>query len=140
MSSLNANNIGEVLLNSFINPYLNRAGGYTVHNTGLHNRIPVDMVNEEKNITIYAEVPGVEKGNIEVDFFNNKLTISAEKIKSYDTVSDGEISYGRFERQITLPICVTRKETVTVSHHNGILKVVINKLIEEENRFSMRVN
>lgn len=102
------------------------------------NKIPVDMVNEEKTIYIYAEIPGINKENVEVDFFNNKLTITVEKIRSYDEPEVSEIKFGKFERSFTLPICVTRRDTVSVTYNNGILKIKINKLIEEENKFSIR--
>jgi HSP20 family protein len=102
-------------------------------------KIPVDIVNEEKTIYIYAELPGINKENIEVDFYNNKLTVSAEKVKAYETPGISEIYYGNLERTLTLPICVTVKEAVSVSYNNGILKIKINKLLEEENRFSLRV-
>ncbi len=102
-----------------------------------NNKIPVDMINEEKTIYIYAELPGVQKENITVDFYNNKLTISVEKNRSYDNPNVSEIMFGHFERVLTLPMCITRQETVTVTFINGTLKIKINKLIEDENRFSL---
>lgn len=101
--------------------------------------IPVDIVFDEKNIYIYAEIPGVEKDNIDVDFFNNDMTIKIEKNRTYDTPQTPEIKFGKFERTVKLPICVTKKETVTVNCNNGLLRIVINKLVEEENKFSVKV-
>jgi HSP20 family protein len=103
-------------------------------------RFPIDIINEEKTIYIYAELPGVSKSDVEVDFFNNKLTISFEKIRSYDVPQTSEIKYGKFVRTLTLPICITRKETVTVCYKDGILKIKIDKLVEEENKFSVKVD
>jgi HSP20 family molecular chaperone IbpA len=100
--------------------------------------IPVDIVNEENTIYIYAEIPAVNKENIDIDVFNNKLTIIAEKIKTYENPSVSEIRFGRFERTLNLPICITRKDTVSVTYTNGILKIKINKLVEEENKFSIK--
>jgi HSP20 family protein len=99
----------------------------------------IDVVNENDVMYIYAELPGVNKENIEIDFYNNKLTIGAEKSRPYEDPDMGEISYGRLERTITLPICVTKKDTVSVTTRNGILRIRINKLIEEENKFSVRI-
>lgn len=100
--------------------------------------IPVDIVNEENIIYIYAEIPGVNKENIDIDVFNNKLTIIAEKIKTYENPSVSEVRFGRFERTLNLPICITRKDTVSVTYTNGLLKIKINKLVEEENKFSIK--
>ena len=104
------------------------------------NKIPIDIVNEEKTIYIYVEIPGVSKENMDIDFYNNKLTISAEKNKPYENPEMAEIKFGHFERTLTLPICVTRKDAVSVSYNNGILKIKINKLIEEENKFSIKIS
>ena len=113
----------------------------TGRSTGRNSpKIPVDIVNEEKSIYIYAEMPGVNKESIDVDFYNNKLTIIAEKARPYEVPGISEIFYGNLERTLSLPICVTRKDAVTVSYDKGILKVKINKLVEEENRFSVRLD
>lgn len=114
-------------------PPLNASGLFTAS-----NKIPVDIVNEEKTIYIYAELPGVQKENVTVDVYNNKLTITAEKLRTYDAPGTSEIKFGKLERVLTLPICVTRQETMTVNLNNGVLKIKINKLVEEENRFSVR--
>jgi HSP20 family protein len=102
-------------------------------------KFPVDIVNEENVIYIYAEIPGVTKESIDVDFYNNKLTISADKNRNYENPEMSEIKFGRCERTLTLPICVTRKDAVAVSYNNGILKIKINKLVEEENKFSVKI-
>lgn len=121
--------IGQ-FIDSLISPPASRQYGKT---------ILVDIINEEKIIYVYAEIPSVSRENIDVDFFNNKLTIGVKKDRTYAQPSVSEIGYGRYERSITLPICITRQDTVSVSLTNGILEIKINKLIEEENRFSVRV-
>lgn len=101
---------------------------------------PVDIIEEDSTIYVYAEVPGVNKENIKIDFYNNALTIDVDKNPPYSRITTRtEIKYGKFSRIVTLPICVTRKETVSVTYNNGILKIKINKLLEEENKFSMSV-
>jgi len=102
-----------------------------------HTNIPIDMIVEEKIITVYAETPCVSAENIDIDFFNNKLTLTIQKNRLYDPTTS-EIKYGNFERTITLPISITKKETVSVSYEDGLLKIVINKANEEENRFSFK--
>ena len=105
-------------------------------------RIPIDVVNEEKTIYIYAELPGVEKKDIEIDVLNNVITIIAKRNKPYGTTSNllsQEISYGTIRRKITVPICITNDRTVSTKLLNGLLKIKIDKLIEEENRFSVNI-
>jgi HSP20 family protein len=101
-------------------------------------KIPVDIVNDTNYMYLYIEIPGVQKENIDVDFYNNKLTVTIEKNRSYNDPEVSEIKYGKFDRVFTLPICVTKKETVTVSYVNGVLRIRINKAVEEENKFSVK--
>jgi HSP20 family molecular chaperone IbpA len=139
----------EFFMDLVRNNLMNQTGNFSSHsnipnfiNNSLNpnnKKIPVDMINEEKTIYIYAELPGVQKENIDIDIFNNKLSIIAEKTLSYESPDVSEIKTGKFERVITLPICITRKETVTTSFVNGVLKIKINKLIEEENAFKIKV-
>jgi HSP20 family protein len=137
----------QELINEFVDMlgpgFRNVLGGTTRVLNGVNRqsaKIPVDIVNEEKIIYIYAELPGVTKETIDVDFYNNKLTISAEKNRSYENPEMSEIKFGRYERTLTLPICVTRKDAVIVCYNNGILKIKINKLVEEENKFSVKIS
>ncbi len=101
-------------------------------------KIHVDIVNHPNYLYLYIEIPGVSKENIDVDFYNNKLTVSIDKTRTYEEPEVSEIKYGKFERVFTLPICVTKKDSVTVSYTNGVLKIKINKAVEEENKFSLK--
>lgn len=101
-------------------------------------KIPIDIVNNESETVIYADLSGIDKSTINVDFFNNKLVIRAEKTKLYSALPQvSEIKYGKFERTITLPFAVTKKEAVSTSYNNGMLIVKINKDFEYENKFSI---
>lgn len=102
---------------------------------------PVDIVDTSNNIYVYVELPGVNEESIGVDFINNKLSISGEKIKKYDVHSTkNEIVYGSFKRNITLPISVTTQDNVNVGYENGVLTLIIDKKKEEENRFHISVS
>ena len=100
----------------------------------------VDVVDTENYLHLYLDIPGVSERSIVLDFFNNKLSISGEKIKCYTTSAlKNEIVYGKFIRCITLPITVTNKGNVTVNYTNGVLIIAINKKKEEQNRFTIGV-
>jgi HSP20 family molecular chaperone IbpA len=101
---------------------------------------PVDIVDTKNNMYVYMELPGVTETSIGVDFFNNKLSVTGEKLKRYTSSAvKNEIVYGRFIRKITLPISVTNQGNVTVSYENGILTLIIDKKKEEQNRFHLCV-
>lgn len=101
--------------------------------------LKIDMQETDEMITITVELPGFNKENIKIDFFNNQLSIKAEKIKPSSAFVLNEIKYGLFERKITLPLCITVKDTVSTKYENGNLIIMINKTIEESNRFSINL-
>lgn len=103
--------------------------------------IKVDMNETEDKIVVIAELPGISKRDIQLDVYNNSLVIRAVKTKNrfsddYTSILN-EIGSGTFERRLTLPICITDKKTVSTVFEDGHLTITINKLIEEENRFSI---
>ena len=134
-----ANEFAQIFGPSLTDMLSSVSTGSTRSNSRNNNyKIPVDIVNHPNYLYLYIEIPGVSKENIDVDFYNNKLTVSIDKIRTYEEPEVSEIKYGKFERVFTLPICVTKKETVTVSYVNGVLKIKIDKAVEEENKFSLK--
>ena len=134
-----ANEFAQIFGPSLTDMLSSVSTGSTRSNSRNNNyKIPVDIVNHPNYLYLYIEIPGVSKENIDVDFYNNKLTVSIDKIRTYEEPEVSEIKYGKFERVFNLPICVTKKETVTVSYVNGVLKIKIDKAVEEENKFSLK--
>jgi HSP20 family molecular chaperone IbpA len=100
------------------------------------NRITTDIKNSDSLISIYCELPGVHKNDIYITFNNNKVSIQAKKIRTYSLPEMSEIKYGTFERTMILPICVTKRENVTVTFEDGVLRIVIDKVKEGLNKFT----
>lgn len=107
----------------------------------------IDLVETENYVYIFVTLPGVDPDTVDVDFFNNCVKIKGERkfpeILQEETVFSSrrqEIIYGNFERKVTLPISVTRNESVNVNLDNGILCIKINKSVESSNRFNIRLN
>ena len=100
----------------------------------------IDIVETKNELYVYVEIPGVKESSIDVDFYNNKVVLSGEKIKKYNVEpSKKEIFYGKFHRTIVLPVGVTNKNNVSIEYKNGILLITIDKQKEEQNRFHMGV-
>lgn len=100
-----------------------------------------DFVEDEDNITIYIDVPGVKEENINIDFHNNRLKLSIKREKPYESEAiKNEIVYGEFNKQINLPISVTSKESVSLKFELGVLIITIDKNNENKNKFTLRLN
>ena len=99
--------------------------------------IPFDIIDDDNNLKIYAYIPGVDLTTLSVDFYNNILEIKGERKCPFNNTSikyREEIIYGNFKKQIELPICVTRTDSVLESRtDNGVLEIIIDKLKEESN-------
>ena len=101
----------------------------------------IDIIEEKNYIYVYIDIPGVIPSSIDINVFNNKIEISGERNKFYNTTNilKKEINYGKFKREITLPISITKRESVSVNNLNGVLNIIINKTIEEENKFKINL-
>lgn len=73
-----------------------------------------DVLEEDGEIRIYAEMPGISKEDIKLDLKESVLSISAE------------VGDRRYRKEIFLPENV-KVETMTSFYSNGILEVKANK-------------
>lgn len=66
------------ILNTFINNRLN--GTVNTTESNISYVAIYDMYETEKSILIYVDLPGIDPSTIQVDFFNNKVDISAMRL------------------------------------------------------------
>jgi HSP20 family protein len=90
----------------------------------------VDIAETEKEITVTAELPGLDEKDIEVNISDNTLTVrgekKAEKEEKGKTFYRSERSYGAFERVITLPVEV-QEEKIEAEFAKGVLTIHLPK-------------
>lgn len=91
----------------------------------------VDIVENDKDIQVSAELPGMTEKDVEVTLSGDLLTISGEKKdareekdKNYHRV---ERSYGAFRRSVTLPAAVNGDQ-VAASFNKGVLTITLPKV------------
>jgi HSP20 family protein len=94
---------------------------------------PVDVYEDEHNITLKVEVPGIEEKDIDVRIENNTLTVHGErkfeKEEKEENFRRVERQYGSFTRSFTLPTTVDA-DKVQAHYDKGILKVQLAKKAE----------
>lgn len=90
----------------------------------------VDIIEDDQNYVIKAELPGVKKEDIKVGVQDDVLTVSGhrhyekeEKDKKFHRI---ERSYGSFARSFTLPED-SDGEKVSAEFKDGMLKVLLPK-------------
>ncbi len=91
----------------------------------------VNVFEDEKNLIIEAEIPGMEKKDVKVTLHNDVLTISGERKRERKTEKENyfhlESCYGSFNRSINLPMEV-ESDSVEASFNNGLLKIQLPKV------------
>jgi HSP20 family protein len=93
----------------------------------------VDLYEEKDDIVVKAELPGIDKDNIEVSLTDHTITIKGEKKKEEEVKEENyyrsERSYGPFVRTLELPRDV-HTDKVKASFKNGILEARLPKTEE----------
>src|SRR5258708_36689920 len=94
---------------------------------------PVDVYEDEHNITLKFEVPGIDEKDIDVRIKNNMLTVHGqrkfEKEEKEENFRRVERQYGSFTRSFTLPNTVNT-DSVQAHYDKGVLKVQLAKKAE----------
>jgi HSP20 family protein len=94
---------------------------------------PVDIYEDEHNITLKLEVPGIEEEDIDVRIENNTLTVHGErkieKEEKEENFRRVERRYGSFTRSFTLPTSVDSGQ-VSANYDKGVLKIKLAKKAE----------
>jgi len=90
----------------------------------------IDVTEDKDSLTLTAEVPGMDKDDLEVSIENGVLTLRGEKKEETRTEDANyhrvERRYGHFERRIRLPDYVDA-EKVDATYKDGVLKLRMPK-------------
>ncbi|MEA2904398.1 MAG: hypothetical protein QOI12_1785 [Alphaproteobacteria bacterium] len=99
----------------------------------------MDISENDKEYVITAELPGLERKDVEISLDDNVLTIRGEKkVESEQDDKDknvhvAERSYGVFYRVLQLPASVD-PSSVQATMSNGVLKITIPKPAKPESK------
>jgi len=101
----------------------------------------VDVSETDDQVRVTAELPGLEKDNVQVSLEGDSLVLSGEK-KGEEERRDGgyyraERYYGSFSRRIPLP-CDVNFDKAEATFKNGVLAVTLPKT-EEAKRKHKRI-
>ena len=104
----------------------------------LQLRVPaVDLFEEDDEVVLKAEVPGLSKEDIKIDLTDSMVTISGEKKKEEEVKEEAytysERSYGSFSRSLQLP-CAVKADKGKATFKNGILEVKLPKTEDAKKR------
>src|SRR6202142_4782896 len=94
---------------------------------------PVDIYEDEHNLILNLEVPGIDEKDIDVRIDNNTLIVHGERKIEKDEKEENfrrvERQYGSFTRSFTLPNSVDTGQ-VSADYAQGVLKIKLAKKAE----------
>jgi HSP20 family protein len=94
---------------------------------------PVDIYEDEHNIVLKIDVPGIDERDIDVRIQNSTLTVHGErkieKEEKEENFRRVERQYGSFTRTFTLPSSVDPGQ-VSAHCDKGVLKIILAKRVE----------
>jgi len=97
----------------------------------------LDISEGRKNITVKAEIPGIEAKDFDISIDGRLLNIRGEKkqeqTEKEETYYRVERSYGYFNRTLELPAEVDPNK-VNASYKKGILKIKLRKTKSSETK------
>ena len=95
----------------------------------------VDVTETGDSYIVHAELPGVKKEDVSIDFHRNSITLSGKRsyVKREDNEKyhHSERVFGTFSRTIPLPKGVSH-EQIKAQYDNGVLEVNIPKPKEQQ--------
>src|SRR5574340_1211434 len=97
----------------------------------------IDVKENEKEVTITAELPGLEEKDFDILLADDTLTIKGEKKEEKEDKGKDyyrmERNYGAFSRVITLPEGI-ESTRIEAKFKNGVLKVTLPKTEEAKQK------
>jgi len=90
----------------------------------------MDIMEDEKRITIEAEIPGMNKKDIKISVEDKVLKIEGEKKREDEKKEKNyyraERMYGKFERSFVLPDTIDMNK-IDAEFNDGVLKIDLQK-------------
>lgn len=102
----------------------------------------VDVIEKDDEIIVKAELPGVDKKDLDISVTNNTVTVkgttSHEEKEEKDNYYRCEISHGSYSRTLSLPAEIDEEKT-KAKFKNGVLKLTLPK-IKKSKRHNVKVD
>lgn len=99
----------------------------------------VEIAEQNGNFVLRAEMPGIDKENIDIELGEDSIKIQAESKEETEEKGENiyrsELRYGKFARFIPLPAEIDGSKAKAEYKH-GILKITVPKLHEEEKKLT----
>ena len=100
------------------------------------NSFKLDIIEKEDKYVINAELPGIDKEDINIEVDDGILSISAEHVEESEKVDNDKYLYReRSQKSMSRKIYLGEvdEENISASLKDGILEIILPKAKEEDN-------
>lgn len=101
----------------------------------------VDVIEQQDQYVLKADLPGIDRKDIEITFEEGALTLKGERSESVESDQDGyqriERSYGRFQRTFRMPENIDA-DAITAKSEQGVLEVRVPKQEKAQKKIEVR--
>ncbi len=101
----------------------------------------VDVVEEQDSYLLKADLPGVDRKDIDIQFEEGALTLKGERAEASESEHEGykriERSYGSFQRTFRMPDNIDI-DNITAKNESGVLEVRIPKLEKAQKKIEVQ--
>ena len=101
----------------------------------------VDVVEKQDSYILKADLPGVDRKDIDIHFEDGELTLKGERVESGESEHDGykrlERSYGLFQRTFRMPDSIDA-DNITAKNESGVLEIRIPKLEKSHKKIEVQ--
>ncbi len=129
------------VFDSMLRGLMRRSGGQ--QSTEITEWAPaIDVVTEDGNLVLTAELPGVKQDDVDITLHEGVLTISGERKTEQEEERGGyyvrERRYGPFSRSLSVPEGVDESK-IHARYENGVLEVTVEgaAVVQEPKRIQI---
>ena len=129
------------VLQDRINRIFNESAGRVENASGRTWSPVVDIIETQNDLVVRAELPGMNRDDIDIEVTDESLTIRGERKfdeEAKDSYIRVERPYGPFQRSFSIGVPV-QPDKVKANYHDGLLEVTIPKA-EETKPKKIKVN
>lgn len=119
--------IDKMFRDMFVDDFFEETGTIAVPKETRKYRAPIhDIVENDKEVFVTIELPGVKKEDIDINISENELEVKVDK--DVEKKKEGEYlrTHLGFYKKITLPAEVD-EDNVKATYNNGVLEIKLKK-------------
>ena len=99
----------------------------------LYSNVPHQYYENKSHYLISLDIPGVDRENIDIEFVDSVLKISASRQVNSSSVEEERINSATYTQSFSVPSAVV-EDDIKATYENGVLRVAMPKTNKKESK------